>query len=973
MVVYGLGGVGKTQLITEWCYKIEKPVFWFTASSAEELISQYKYQAQLIRDFAGTNNTVKSCLDNNYIPGRDLDLVKAWIVNYEDWVLILDNYDAISLDIEPFIPASYGRVLFTSRDRRAVGIVSNHGLELRRPKPREAEILFLRQCIPGAEVVEEDLESIREYSEIQNIVSSLDGFPLALSQAGAYIRENQPCSYKHYLNLLQVTQDREVLLRFKGVRPEYPESVMTTWEISMNILERKYPEAAELLQLLGFFAQSGVPEQILFTPTKQQFWCFGNRTETRELDLGQKEKLKFLNSQAECTIYIGILISLSLMSKSQDGVISVHPLVHEWIQLRLRPTPSESFRFAYLCTLIIYQAYRLEYHGLLEAKLRPHLSEIYRNLQQAGRHPNSIPLEIRTVLLADVLAEVLNGNISLKGIDLPGPIATSPSETGSEEEPLDAIQPKLFDIIRSTQLPSPDSLRQVMELIQSSVSIYTIAPQWKPSRKIYLVILVTLVLNLVEWCYSTLKPSGDEPNLSLFLGPPSLERSFITNCERLIPECRQSIILALHDLLYFFSLHTAKVPDEISFLKIRIKVMLGKVLTAPEYEAFDWQFVHDNLSLKQVACVSLSTVVTYSAACLRFSRSNPQDVIYAIQLSADAIQKWWEEERTKAMKKATDRPSKFLSSSFGRDIHFFIATDTRLELEDELGALQNESLRCIETLLRPVLKGGTAASPAERSHSEAKQRAIGTSMAEVLDALQTLQTTLEIMEEEISTVQLIAPDHRSTQDYRMNRLSAYAYFLMENHRRAMEIIKEIFHADQIMTALNVENRDPRRLLTRAADYRVQNDQLSEPFQVGHSYSLSGVGLSGLRQLSPFPLTINTNGFHQDYQYPTIDVDEFKDLLRLWIACLKSLRLANTDQIRKWREECEAISNRDSLDSLLLIYTLAKCSKSELQQESNVFPSGEQAKVKAQASSDESEQIDQQEVKRKGGNLNCSLM
>lgn len=71
---------------------------------------------------------------------------------------------------------------------------------------------------------------------------------------------------------------------------------MTTWEISLAYLTKKHPEAAELLQLLGFFARSGVEEGILQDSTGIKPWMVGSCVATRQLNKEQRDELSFLQS-----------------------------------------------------------------------------------------------------------------------------------------------------------------------------------------------------------------------------------------------------------------------------------------------------------------------------------------------------------------------------------------------------------------------------------------------------------------------------------------------------------------------------------------------------------------------------------------------------------------------------------------------------------------------------------------------------
>jgi hypothetical protein len=89
----------------------------------------------------------------------------------------------------------------------------------------------------------------------------MDGLPLALDQAGAYIEETG-CGLATYLDLYRT--DREKLLGRRGLRQlDHPESVAATWRQAFLNVEQSDPAAADLLRLCAFLAPDPIPETIL--------------------------------------------------------------------------------------------------------------------------------------------------------------------------------------------------------------------------------------------------------------------------------------------------------------------------------------------------------------------------------------------------------------------------------------------------------------------------------------------------------------------------------------------------------------------------------------------------------------------------------------------------------------------------------------------------------------------------------------
>ena len=98
----------------------------------------------------------------------------------------------------------------------------------------DTERLFLRIQSLGTERNQQVSNSDPERQALGQVC-----LPLAIDQAASFIRENSPMTFREYLTYLKPPSvDRERLLRFEQADPTYPDSVMTTWEISLQYLER---------------------------------------------------------------------------------------------------------------------------------------------------------------------------------------------------------------------------------------------------------------------------------------------------------------------------------------------------------------------------------------------------------------------------------------------------------------------------------------------------------------------------------------------------------------------------------------------------------------------------------------------------------------------------------------------------------------------------------------------------------------
>jgi hypothetical protein len=100
-----------------------------------------------------------------------------------------------------------------------------------------------------------------ERNKAKGISQKMDGLPLALDQAGAYIEETS-CGLAGYIDLYQKRGDK-LLKRRGGLVTDHPEPVATTWFLSFEKVVLANPAAADLLRLCAFLAPDAIPEEVI--------------------------------------------------------------------------------------------------------------------------------------------------------------------------------------------------------------------------------------------------------------------------------------------------------------------------------------------------------------------------------------------------------------------------------------------------------------------------------------------------------------------------------------------------------------------------------------------------------------------------------------------------------------------------------------------------------------------------------------
>jgi hypothetical protein len=248
----GPGGIGKTQTAVAYAFKHRanyQSVLWIKADTRSSLISDLRKIAHMLK------LPEEQLREDSQL----IATVMEWFRKHSDWLLILDNADDIPM-VETFIPMSArGHILLTTR-AQAMGGFAEH-VELEKLNPEDGALFILRRS--GIIGPNELLGEVNELNRAaaKDISQLVDGLPLALEQAGAYIEETA-CGVSRYLKLYQSRSDEMRRLR-SGPVPDYPEAVATTWDVSLKAVQATNPAAAALLQLFAFFAPDAIPEEII--------------------------------------------------------------------------------------------------------------------------------------------------------------------------------------------------------------------------------------------------------------------------------------------------------------------------------------------------------------------------------------------------------------------------------------------------------------------------------------------------------------------------------------------------------------------------------------------------------------------------------------------------------------------------------------------------------------------------------------
>ena len=266
-VLYGLGGVGKTQIAIEYSYRHHAYfdiIYWLRADNYETLLTSYHH---LYKDPSFKAFSSLDLGDENNLEIITMR-IKSWFESCQDisWLLIFDNADNLETIVDqniktiasliPKNPHRGGCILVTSRNRAANGQLAITGKELD-VMDKDDAMSFLFKC--------SQISSDPESEEASLLVETLGRLPLAIEQAGGFMRANG-VSITEYRELYKSNRSRALKEGLSTAHKEsyYRESVATTWDVSFKAIEQTDPLANVILRISAFLDGKQIQKDLFY-------------------------------------------------------------------------------------------------------------------------------------------------------------------------------------------------------------------------------------------------------------------------------------------------------------------------------------------------------------------------------------------------------------------------------------------------------------------------------------------------------------------------------------------------------------------------------------------------------------------------------------------------------------------------------------------------------------------------------------
>jgi tetratricopeptide (TPR) repeat protein len=340
VVLQGLGGIGKTQLTVSYAKRYKhkySAIIWLYIKDENSLKQSFiRVAKQTLLEHSSASQLSRIDMKEKKTLDEVIDAIKTWLSlpNNTRWLMVYDNYDnpklasntdPAAIGIREHFPESYqGSIFITTRSLQVnighrISITKINNLQdslkiLSNASNREGlvtSMFFSRFSIIA-------LTSILEPEAIR-LAEELDGLPLALATAGAYLNQ-VAVDFSDYLRLYKESWGK--LQKSSPELSSYEDRTLySTWQISFDYIKQRNEHSAKLLYLWAYFDNQDLWFELLRHGGLQDpAWI-------RELT---EDELNFHAAAGVLSDHGLVEIETASQELVESRGYSIHSCVHSW-------------------------------------------------------------------------------------------------------------------------------------------------------------------------------------------------------------------------------------------------------------------------------------------------------------------------------------------------------------------------------------------------------------------------------------------------------------------------------------------------------------------------------------------------------------------------------------------------------------------------------------------------------------------
>ena len=344
-VLRALGGQGKSRLAAEYCVQNRdtlKTILWINAQDLVSIQRSFK-------DFYNKFNR----------PLEDIDAIVSSVIGSFDrssspWLIVFDNYDdPENVDIQSYMPINAnGSILITTRHANLTTWETQGYIELAPLEQRDAIELFLRSA--------EIQTTQAACAAAVEVVACLSYHALAIRQAGRFWRKKRrPVDqfvkyYESHKRELLSKKLNDVDYKRRSTDDGSSLDVFTTWELSLQQISEPQDTKIDLLTALGCWHGRTVEEQAL-----ESFCNNSKNSEVEQISASSylAAALQQGWNHEDYVEHVSEFLDLGLITELHvdrlfGHTISFHPLVRDWIRLRIPKEMARQYQRLMLRVLV---------------------------------------------------------------------------------------------------------------------------------------------------------------------------------------------------------------------------------------------------------------------------------------------------------------------------------------------------------------------------------------------------------------------------------------------------------------------------------------------------------------------------------------------------------------------------------------------------------------------------------------------